>query len=94
MLKAPKGNRFIVVGENTPDNVIYDPNFLGSSRSADFILIQATSTVGNDKASKRAFYRFVADGLGSKLPVRPDGIAINMVFVDREDWLFSKGEFW
>ena len=46
VLKAPDGDRFIVVGEHSPENLIYDPNFLGWKRSPDFVLIQVTSTVG------------------------------------------------
>jgi phenylpyruvate tautomerase PptA (4-oxalocrotonate tautomerase family) len=94
VLKAPEGDRFVVVGEHTSDNLIYDPDFLGFSRSADFILIQVTSTVGNSKELKLAFYRFVADELMSKLSVRPDDIMINLVFVSREDWSFGNGEPW
>jgi phenylpyruvate tautomerase PptA (4-oxalocrotonate tautomerase family) len=94
ILKAPDGDRFVVVGEHTPDNLIYDPNFLGFSRSPDFILIQVTSTVGNEKDTKFAFYRFVADELMSKLSARPDDIMINMVFVKREDWSFGNGQPW
>jgi hypothetical protein len=94
VLKAPDGDRFVVVGEHTSNNLIYDPNFLGFSRSPDFILIQVTSTVGNDKDSKLAFYRFIADELKSKLSVRPDDIMINMVFVNREDWSFGNGQPW
>jgi hypothetical protein len=52
VLKAPDGDRFIVIGEHSPDNLIYDPKFLGWDRSPDFILIQVTSTVGNNKDSK------------------------------------------
>ena len=94
VLKAPDGDRFVVVGEHTPDNLIYDPTFLGFRRSPDFLLIQVTSTVGNDKASKLAFYRFIADELKTKLSVRPDDIMINMVFVNREDWSFGNGDPW
>jgi phenylpyruvate tautomerase PptA (4-oxalocrotonate tautomerase family) len=94
VLKAPDGDRFIVVGEHTADNLIYDPKFLGFDRSADFLLIQVTSTVGNDKASKLAFFRFIADELKDKLFVRPDDIMINMVYVDRSDWSFGNGEPW
>jgi phenylpyruvate tautomerase PptA (4-oxalocrotonate tautomerase family) len=93
-LKAPDGDRFIVINEHTPDNLIYDPNFLGWKRSADFLLIQVTSTVGNDKDSKLAFFRYVADELKGKLSVRPDDIMINMVYVDRSDWSFGNGEPW
>ncbi len=49
VLKAPEGDRFIVVGENAPENLICDPAFLGMQRSPDFILIQVTSTVGNTR---------------------------------------------
>ena len=85
VLKAPDGDRFIVIGEHSPDNLIYDPKFLGWDRSPDFILIQVTSTVGNNKDSKLAFFRYIADELKSKLSVRPDDVMINMVFVDRSD---------
>jgi phenylpyruvate tautomerase PptA (4-oxalocrotonate tautomerase family) len=94
VLKAPDGDRFVVVGEHGADNLIYDPDFLGFSRSADFILIQVTSTVGNEKDVKFAFYRFVAEELKTKLSVRPDDIMINMVFVKREDWSFGNGDPW
>jgi phenylpyruvate tautomerase PptA (4-oxalocrotonate tautomerase family) len=94
VLKAPDGDRFIVINEHTADNLIYDPNFLGFNRSANFLLIQVTSTVGNDKNSKLAFFRFIADQLRAKLSVRPDDIMINMVYVDRSDWSFGNGDPW
>jgi len=94
VLKAPDGDRFIVINEHSPDNLIYDRYFLGMDRSPDFILIQVTSTVGNNKESKLAFYRYIADELSSKLSVRPDDVMINMVFVDRSDWSFGNGEPW
>ena len=68
VLKAPDGDRFIVISEHSSENLIYDPHFLGWDRSPDFILIQVTSTVGNNKDSKLAFFRYVADELKSKLP--------------------------
>jgi phenylpyruvate tautomerase PptA (4-oxalocrotonate tautomerase family) len=94
VLKAPDGDRFIVIGEHSTDNLIYDPNFLGWNRSPDFVLIQVTSTVGNNKESKLAFFRYVVDELKSKLSIRPDDVMINMVFVDRSDWSFGNGEPW
>ena len=94
VLKAPDGDRFIVVGEHHPENLIYDPHFLGMERSPDFILIQVTSTVGNNKESKLAFYRYVVDELVSKLDVRPDDVMINLVFVQQEDWSFGNGDPW
>src|ERR1700748_871355 len=89
VLKAPDGDRFIVVGEHAPENLIYDRHFLGMERSPDFILIQVTSTVGNNKDSKLAFSRYIADELKNRLSVRPDDIMVNLVFVDRADWSFG-----
>ena len=94
VLKAPDGDRFIVVSEHAPENLIYDRHFLGMERSPDFILIQVTSTVGNNKDSKLAFFRYIADELKSKLSVRPDDVMVNLVFVDRADWSFGRGEPW
>jgi phenylpyruvate tautomerase PptA (4-oxalocrotonate tautomerase family) len=94
VLKAPDGDKFIVVGEHSSENLIYDPKFLGFDRSPDFILIQVTSTVGNEPTTKFAFYQFIADELKAKLNVRPDDIMINLVFVKREDWSFGAGQPW
>ena len=94
VLKAPDGDRFVVISEHSSENLIYEINFLGFNRSPDFILIQITSTVGNEPTTKFAFYRFIADELKAKLNVRPDDIMINLVFVKREDWSFGGGEPW
>jgi predicted Co/Zn/Cd cation transporter (cation efflux family) len=51
-----------------------------------------TSTVGNTKDLKFAFYRQIADELNKRLGVRPDDTMINMVFVAKEDWSFGKGQ--
>lgn len=50
--ETPTVQRFIVVDEHEPENLIYDPNFLGFARTTDFVLIQVTSTVGNGKKLK------------------------------------------
>ena len=94
VLKAPDGDRFIVIGEHSPDDLIYDPHFLGWDRSPDFILIQVTSTVGNTKEQKLAFFRHMADELKRRLSVRREDVFISLVFVDREDWSFGNGEPW
>jgi phenylpyruvate tautomerase PptA (4-oxalocrotonate tautomerase family) len=94
VLKAPDGDRFVVINEHAAENLVYDRTFLDMDRSPDFMLIQVTSTVGNNKDLKFAFYQQIADELQSKLGVRPDDIMINMVFVDKEDWSFGKGQPW
>ncbi|SIO09482.1 Tautomerase enzyme [Singulisphaera sp. GP187] len=94
ILKAPDGDRFMIIGEHAPANFIYDPDFLGIKRSPDLIYVQVTSTVGNTKDQKLAFFRYLADELNRRLSVRPEDVFISLVFVDREDWSFGNGEPW
>ena len=94
ILKAPAGDRFMVIGEHAPENFVFDPNFLDIKRSPDLIYIQVTSTVGNTKEQKLAFFRQVADELNRRLGVRREDVFISLVFVDREDWSFGNGEPW
>ena len=94
VLKAPAGDRFQVISEHAPENFLFDPNFLDIKRSPDLIYIQVTSTVGNTKEQKLAFFRQVADELNRRLSVRREDVFISLVFVDREDWSFGNGEPW
>ena len=94
VLKAPDGDRFMVIGEHAPENFVFDPNFLDIKRSPDLIYIQVTSTVGNTKEQKLAFFRQMADELNRRLSVRREDVFISLVFVDREDWSFGNGEPW
>ena len=94
VLKAPEGDRFMIISEHARDNFVYDPDFLGIKRTSDLIIIQVTSTVGNTKEQKVAFFRKLADDLNSRLGVRREDVFISLVFVDREDWSFGNGEPW
>jgi hypothetical protein len=46
----------------------------------------------NNKESKLAFFRYISDELKRELSVRPDDVMVNLVFVDRADWSFGRGE--
>ncbi len=94
VLEAPDGDRFMVINEHAPENFMFDPNFLGIQRTPDLIYIQVTSTVGNTKEQKVAFFRLMADELNRRLKVRREDVFISLVFVDREDWSFGNGEPW
>jgi phenylpyruvate tautomerase PptA (4-oxalocrotonate tautomerase family) len=94
VFKAPDGDRFMVINEHAPENFVFDPHFLGIERSPDLIMIQVTSTVGNTKEQKLAFFRQIVDELNRRLNVRREDVFINLVFIDREEWSFGNGEPW
>lgn len=91
-LGAPKDDRFQVINEHPPENLIIDPTYLGIARTAECIVIQLTLNAGRTVDVKRAFYRQVADGLHERLGLRREDVFINLVEVVKENWSFGNGE--
>lgn len=91
-LNIPKDDRFQIITEHEPTDLVADPNYLGIQRSADFILIQVTLNGGRTVDLKRAFYKAVADGLNARLGVRKEDVFINLVEVTKENWSYGNGE--
>lgn len=92
VLKAPVGDRFQVIAEHDPADLIFDPDFLGIHRSSGCIFIQLTLVAGRSLEQKRGFYRQVTDALHERLDVRREDVVINLVPVTVEDWSFGNGE--
>lgn len=92
VLKVPKNDRFQVVTEHPVDNFIFDPDYLGISRTSDCIFIQLTLNEGRTMEVKRAFYRAIADGLHEGLGIRREDVLINLVEVNKGNWSFGNGE--
>jgi 4-oxalocrotonate tautomerase len=90
-LNVPANDRFQVITEHPAENLIFDPAYLGISRTQDCILIQVTLNAGRTMELKRAFYRAVADGLHERLGVRREDVLINLVEVGKGDWSFGNG---
>jgi 4-oxalocrotonate tautomerase len=90
-LKVPKDDRFQVITEHAAENFVFDPNYLGISRTADCIFIQVTLNAGRTAEVKQAFYKAIADGLHERLQVRREDVLINLVEVAKENWSFGNG---
>ena len=81
-----------MIAEHDESNFIYDPNFLGISRSKDVIFVQLTLAEGRTPEQKRGFYKRVVDDLRDPLGVRREDVFISLVGTGREDWSFGNGE--
>jgi 4-oxalocrotonate tautomerase len=92
VLKVPPNDRFQVISEHTAGNFVFDPNYLGISRTADCIFIQVTLSEGRSIEVKRAFYKAIADGLHERLALRREDVFINLVEVNKGNWSFGNGE--
>ena len=90
-LKAPEGDRFQIVTEHSPNDLILDPNYLGISRTNEAIIVQLTLREGRTVEQKKDFFKMVADGLHDRLKVRREDVFINLVETKKEDWSFGNG---
>jgi phenylpyruvate tautomerase PptA (4-oxalocrotonate tautomerase family) len=90
-LKAPEGDRFQLITEHAPNDIILDPSFLGISRTKEAVIVQVTMNEGRTVEQKKGYFKMVADGLHDRLNIRREDVLINLVEVKKENWSFGNG---
>lgn len=90
-LNIPSDDRFQVITEHPAEGMIYDPGYLGISRSDGVIFIQITLNAGRTVEQKRALYARIAALVGERAEVRPGDVLVSLVEVPRENWSFGDG---
>jgi 4-oxalocrotonate tautomerase len=90
-LDVPEADRFQVLSERAPGDLLIDPGYLGIARGPDALIVQVTLNRGRSREKKQAFYRAVAEGLQSRVGQRPEDVVINLVEVAPEDCSFGNG---
>jgi phenylpyruvate tautomerase PptA (4-oxalocrotonate tautomerase family) len=98
---VPEDDRFQVINEVPPANLIYSPDYMGFDRSPSVVFIQIffnrdrlqalASQAGRSVDVKHALYARIAENLGAA-GVRGDDILINLVEMPKENWSFGRGE--
>ena len=91
ILKAPVDDRFQVISEHSPANMIFDPHFFGIDRSEDCVFIQLTLVEGRSLDQKARFYERLVEELRARIGLRPEDIFVSLVSTAREDWSFGNG---
>lgn len=91
-INVPKDDRFQIITEHAPDDLIVDKTYMGIQRTADCVLIQITLNEGRTVEQKQAFYKAIVDGLHERLGMRREDVFINLVEVRKENWSFGNGE--
>jgi len=87
---VPELDRFQVLTEHGPADLIYDPTYLGVRRTDDIVMIQITLNQ-RTQAVKVALYKAIAERLAKNPGVRPGDVLISLVPVAPEDWSFGDG---
>ena len=76
---VPEADRFQLLTEHEPGDLVYDPGYLGIARTNDIVIIQLTVSAGRTLGQKRALFKRIAAW-------------INLVEVAKENWSFGLGE--
>jgi phenylpyruvate tautomerase PptA (4-oxalocrotonate tautomerase family) len=87
---VPELDRFQILTEHAPSDLIYDANYLGIKRSDDIVMIQITLNQRTQPV-KLAIYKAIAERLQKNPGVRAEDVLISLVPVTPEDWSFGDG---
>jgi phenylpyruvate tautomerase PptA (4-oxalocrotonate tautomerase family) len=90
-ISVPALDRFQLITEHEPGDIVYDSNYLGIARSSEIVIIQITLSAGRTLEQKRALYRRIASNLGAALGLRPEDAWVNLVETAKENWSFGNG---
>jgi phenylpyruvate tautomerase PptA (4-oxalocrotonate tautomerase family) len=88
---VPADDRFQVIAEHPTEGLVYDPGYLGVSRSDGVVFIQITLNAGRTVDQKRALYARIADLVSVGAEVRRADILVSLVEVTKENWSFGDG---
>jgi len=86
-----EADRFQLLTEHEPGDLVYDPGYLGIARTSDIVIVQMTVSAGRTLGQKRALFKRTADNLAA-LGVRREDVWINLVEVAKENWSFGLGD--
>jgi len=90
-IKVPEQDRFQVITEHDESGLIYDPSYLGISRSDGVVFIQITMNAGRTVELKKSLFARIAQLLRESPGVRPEDVFVNLVEVPKENWSFGNG---
>jgi 4-oxalocrotonate tautomerase len=90
-IDVPPLDRFQLLTEHEPGDLVYDSMYLGIARTSDIVVTQITLSAGRPLEKKRALYRRIADNLKAAVGLRGEDVWINLVEVAKENWSFGNG---
>ena len=88
---VPEHDNFQILAEHDEHHFIYDPQYLGISRTDSLVFIQITQREGRTVEQKKLLYKTIAERLNTELAVRLEDVFINLVEVKKENWSFGHG---
>lgn len=89
--EVPAEDRFQVIHQHAPEELVFDPHYLCGPRSSNFILIAVTAGHRRSPGVKQAFYRRLAELLAHSPRIRSQDVMVVISTTEAEDWSFGNG---
>ena len=90
-IKIHEQDKFQVITEHDASGLVYDPSYLGISRSDSVVFIQITLSAGRTLEVRKALFARIAQLLRESPGLRPEDVFVNLVEVAKENWSFGNG---
>ncbi|HYH26823.1 MAG TPA: tautomerase family protein [Blastococcus sp.] len=87
---APPGDRYQVITEHRPGQLICEDTGLGIERTADLVVLQVFQQ-GRSEEQKRALYAGLSRRLGEATGLAAGDLVVSVMGNTREDWSFGLG---
>jgi phenylpyruvate tautomerase PptA (4-oxalocrotonate tautomerase family) len=87
---APPGDRYQVITEHRPGQLICEDTGLGIERTDDLVVLQVFQQ-GRSEDQKRALYAGLASRLQEAAGLSPSDLIVSVASNTREDWSFGLG---
>jgi len=91
---VPPDDRFQIIHQHEPGELIFDRRYLGGPRSEDFVLFAVTAGRPRTAQVKRAFYKRLTALLAEAPGIRPEDVMTVITTTSPDDWSFSAGDPW
>jgi 4-oxalocrotonate tautomerase len=90
-INVPAKDRFQIITEHGPSDLIYDPSYLDIARTDGVVFIQITLNSGRSVELKKALFARIAALLSDNPGVRREDVLVSLVEVAKENWSFGNG---
>ncbi|MGK9234209.1 tautomerase family protein [Inquilinus limosus] len=88
---VPPDDRFQIIHQHEPGELVFDRHYLGGPRSDDFVLFQITAGRPRSTETKTAFYRRLVERLAEASGLRPEDVMVVITTTQLDEWSFAGG---
>ena len=89
--EVPSDDRFQVIHQHEPHELIFDRDYMGGPRSENYVLICITAGRLRSTKVKQAFYMNLVERLNTLIGIRPEDVMVVINTTQADEWSFGSG---